>query len=765
MLKSQIRQILLSLFLIACFVQQVNGQTISMPNIIGNNMVLQQNTHVPVWGWATAGTSITVTASWGETVTTIAATTGKWMTKIQTPVAIPGQAPSYTLTITGPVNTITYSNILVGEVWLCSGQSNMWFQMKYTDSYLQGVVDSQNEIAAANYPNIRLFTVQKATATTPATNCSGSWSSCSPSTVATFSAAAYYFGRELYNNAAVNVPIGLIHSSYGGSAIQTWVKDSVLQSDADLKKLYIDKTYTSDVSKPSLLYNAMIAPIIPFAIKGTIWYQGESNTWDGPTYTKANIALINDWRKDWGTEFSFYAVQLTPYLTSAQTKDVNYNRALFREYQSNITVLPKTGIVATCDLLISKEEVAVVHPQNKKDVGTRLALWALAKDYGQNIQYIGPTYQSSATEGNKVRINFKPESLGGGLISKDGKDLTGFKIAGADKLFYSAPAIIDGNSIVVSSPSVNTPVAVRFAFTEGGMTNLINTERVAAFPFRTDSWTSATNVELPEGVLNETFENFAVTATPTTTVSTSGFSWSVLGSTIQIVDNPAKSGINSSNKVLFISRNSIDTISTNISASGFAYRGVSTISFSLPLTATDCIIEAKVLKTVSGKVGIRLYPSSGINVYTIVTADLQGSPDWQTVQFNFSALASTMTVSPKLNFEVEKTLTPAGQNGALSVWIDDIKLVSNSAAGINDISEQNQVISYIDSSDSFLKLQNLPAGPCTIELTNLSGIVCQKSKTSSINASIDVSALCSGIYLVSCYSNIRKSYIGKVIKR
>jgi len=764
MLKSPLRKISLFIFFIACIVQQANGQTITMPNIIGSNMVLQQKTQVPVWGWATAGTSVTITASWGETVTTTAATNGKWMTKIQTPVAIPGQAPTYTLTITGPANTITYSNILVGEVWLCSGQSNMWFQMKYNSADVQGVVDSENEIAAANYPNIRLFTVLRGTSTSPVVNCTGSWSSCTPATVATFSAASYYFGRELYKNQALNVPIGLIHSSYSGSAIQAWVKDSVLRSDTDLKTLYIDKTYTSDISKPGLIYNAMIAPILPFAIKGAIWYQGESNVGDGANYTKANIALINDWRKDWGTDFSFYAVQLTPYLSSAQIKDVNYNRAAFRECQRNITALPKTGIVATCDLLINKAEVAVVHPQNKKDIGIRLADWALANDYSQNIQYLGPVYQSLTVEGAKIRINFKPESLGSGLMSKDGTDLNCFKMAGADKLFYAASAIIDGNSIVVSSPSVNAPVAVRFGFSDGAMTNLINKEGIAAYPFKTDSWTSATYVEIPETVLNETFENFTVSATPTTTVSNSGLSWSGLNSTSQIVDNPNKLGINTSNKVLKISRNSIDTISTNMSASGFAYRGVVSASYSLPFTATNCIIEAKVLKTVTGKVGIRIYPNLSVNAYTIVAADLAGSLDWQTVRFDFSALVPTMSAIPKIDFEVEKLLTPAGQNGPLTVWIDDIKLVSNSAAGINDATERNQVISFIDSSNSFLKLQNLPTEPCTIELTNLSGIACQKDKINSTNASIDVSALSPGIYIVSIYSDFKKFYVGKVIK-
>lgn len=465
------------------------AQTVTMPNIIGSNMVLQQNTQVPIWGWATAGTSVVVTASWGQPVTVITGAAGKWMTKIQTPVAVPGQAPTYTLTIAGPTNTISYTNILVGEVWLCTGQSNMWFSMKASGGML-GVVDYVNEIAAANFPNIRLYTIPLGDAAVPAANCGGSWASCTPTTVSSFSAVAYYFGREIYNNKAVNVPIGLINGSYWGSSIQTWIKDSVLQADADLKKKYIDKDYATATNniKPSLVYNAMIAPVIPFAIKGAIWYQGETNVSDGALYTKANLALVKDWRASWGRDLSFYAVQLTSYLNTGVTKDLDVHRAFFHEAQSNIMTDPKMGIVVTSDLLLNAAERNQVHPQNKKDVGIRLALWALAKDYSQPVQYLGPTYQSFSVEGSKVRITFKPESLGSGLRTKDGKNATSFRIAGSDKLFYPGLAVIEGNTVVVSSTFVSSPVAVRYAFSDGAMTNLMNNEGVAAFPFRTDSW-------------------------------------------------------------------------------------------------------------------------------------------------------------------------------------------------------------------------------------------------------------------------------------
>jgi sialate O-acetylesterase len=492
------KSILLILFF-ALSLSFANSQTITMPNIIGSNMVLQQNTQVPLWGWAAYGTKVDITPSWSTTVTIYAGTDGKWKTSIQTPVAVAGQAPAYTIAVKGPSNTLTFSNILVGEVWVCSGQSNMAFPMNYKDASMLGVVDYASEIAAANFPNIRLFTVQTSNSASPLTNCNGSWTSCTPTSVSNFSAVAYYFGRELFNNKALNVPIGIIHDSYSGSSIQAWMKQSVLTSDAELKSKYIDGTFTATETKPYLLYNAMISPIIPYAIKGVIWYQGESNALDGSTYTKANIAMLNDWRTDWGRDFSFYAVQLTPrFWSTTQVKDLGYSRAMFREAQVNIQTAAKTGIVVTSDLMLNAAELTYAHTRMKKEVGQRLALWALSKDYGQTIQYLGPKYTSVGTEGNKARISFSVESLGSGLITKDGLNPRCFKIAGSDMKFYPALAIIDGNTIVVSSPYVNSPLAVRYAFTEGAMTNLQNKEGIAAFPFRTDAWTTVTYMDFPE---------------------------------------------------------------------------------------------------------------------------------------------------------------------------------------------------------------------------------------------------------------------------
>jgi len=234
----------------------------------------------------------------------------------------------------------------------------------------------------------------------------------------------------------------------------------------------------------------MLVPIMPYALKGVIWYQGESNVGNDEIYTRANMAMINDWRASWGIDFSFYAVQMTPRFKSLTQKDLTVDRGFFREFQTNIMSSPKTGIVVTSDLLLNNEERIKSHPHNKKDVGKRLALWALAKDYAQPVQYLGPMYQSYSIEGDKVRISFKPESLGSGLTTKDGGvQVTNFRIAGSDKkCFYPAQAMIEGNTIVVSSPFVSSPASVRYAFTDGAITNLINKEGLPAYQFRTDTW-------------------------------------------------------------------------------------------------------------------------------------------------------------------------------------------------------------------------------------------------------------------------------------
>ena len=473
----------------------VKGQNVSMPNVFGSNMVVQQNTNAPFWGWAAPNSTIEIEAGWGEEAKAIAGSDGKWKTTIKTPKAKPGKMPKYLVTVKGHDNTLYFEDVQIGEVWVCGGQSNMTFQMFYKDSGMQGVVDYEKEIAAAKYPFIHLFTVAKAFPSVPATNFEGSWKTCSPSSVKGFSAAAYYFGRQLFLNKAVNVPIGLILDAVSGSTIQAWIKMDTLLANADFKSRYVPAKPKDANNTPSGYYNGMIAPIIPFAIKGFLWYQGESNAGDGKLYSKANIAMLRDWRKDWGYDFSFYAVQLTPRLWGVNPKDVVYGRAMFREWQSKITTEPNTGIIVTSDLLINKEEVGITHTRNKKDIGIRLANWALAKNYKQPVQYLGPVYDSHTIIGNKIIIKYKPESIGSGLTTNDGVgEVKSFRLAGTDNVFYPAKAVIDGNTIVVTCDKVSTPISIRYAVSDGAMTNLMNKEGIAAYPFGTDNLDKVTYI-------------------------------------------------------------------------------------------------------------------------------------------------------------------------------------------------------------------------------------------------------------------------------
>ena len=485
-------------------ITKIYAQTITMPKILGNNMVLQQNKQVPVWGWAVTGTSVTITATWGQTATAISDANGRWQTTIQTPVAIAGEAPQYTISVQGPVNTLTFSNILVGEVWLASGQSNMWLPMRWWKSF------NQVEINAASYPNIRMFMLyNKSTASTPQKDLPfGSWKVCNPVNVDSFSSIPYFFAKELYNNKALNVPIGIISVAYGGASIPDFLSAEGI-SGADATTI----AYCSSYSK-SQIFNSFIAPVIPYAIKGALWYQGEANYRGGSGYGNTQTALIKDWRKKWGYDFSFFAVQLAPYFratTPVTKKDLNYVLPLFREFQNTLLNLPKTGIVVNADLMPDSAELYEIHPHRKLEVGQRLAALALANDYGQTVQCLGPTFLSKTVEANKIRISFKPETLGSGLNTKDGKPISNFRIAGSDNKFYPANATIDGNTVLVWSDNVMVPTNVRYAFSDGAMTNLQNKEGFPAFPFRTDvlsGWTGATYIDMPYPVtgLNQFIE-------------------------------------------------------------------------------------------------------------------------------------------------------------------------------------------------------------------------------------------------------------------
>ncbi|MFD0941096.1 sialate O-acetylesterase [Pedobacter boryungensis] len=483
---------------------------VKLPSLIADGMVLQQKSSISLWGWANPDEKITVVASWDhQKAEVITNTNGEWLVKLKTPTA----GGPFTITISG-TNKIEIKNVLVGEVWLCSGQSNMEFPLqKTTPSWKTGIVNYESEIAKANYPNIRMFTVKQTVAQEPQQDVEGKWEVCSPATAGKFSAVAYYFGLELTRS--LNCPIGLIHSSWGGTPAESWVKKEVLEKDTALISILtnydkdvrsykaVDSTYQNALTKwkedkaknPSStvvapkkpveptknsksatkLYNGMIAPLIPFTIKGVIWYQGESNSGRAYQYRKLFPALINSWRSDWKTDFPFYFVQIA----------VHYQQLPeIREAQLfTMQSTPQTGMAVITDVGDSLN----IHPTNKEVPGHRLALWALAKTYNQTqLVYSGPLYQSMRVEGNNIILKFR---YADGLLAK-GDTLTEFTIANSNQQFIPATAVIKGDEIWVSSPSIKKPIAVRFAWKNFCRPNLYNAAGLPASPFRTDNWTT-----------------------------------------------------------------------------------------------------------------------------------------------------------------------------------------------------------------------------------------------------------------------------------
>jgi sialate O-acetylesterase len=488
---------------------------VKLPAIIGDNMVVQQGGKAAIWGWAEPNEEVMVSVSWhGMQWGVRADKDGKWKFEMSAPKA----GGPYEMTLAGK-NTITIKNILVGEVWAASGQSNMQWSV-------QGSANSQEETAAANYPKIRLFSVQREVADEPKSDCTGSWVECSPQTVPGFSAVAYFFGRELHKE--LDVPVGLIHTSWGGTPAEAWTKRDMLESDADFapilkrfddavakypeaKKEYEQKLeeWKQAVEKakaegkeapgrpgepfgpgnphsPAGLYNAMIAPLIPYRIAGAIWYQGESNAGRAYQYRKLFPAMIKCWRSNWGQgDFPFLFVQLANYM-DVRPEPNDSAWAELREAQLKTLSLLNTGQAVIIDIGDAKD----IHPKNKQDVGKRLALWALGTTYGKKIVYSGPMYKSMKVEDNKITLSF--DHVGGGLVAKGDGPLKGFAIAGDDKKFVWANAKIEGAAIVVGSEGVAKPAAVRYAWADNPICNLYNAEGLPASPFRTDDWPGLT---------------------------------------------------------------------------------------------------------------------------------------------------------------------------------------------------------------------------------------------------------------------------------
>jgi len=480
---------------------------VKLPHVFGSHMVLQQQKPLPIWGWALPGEKVTVLLAHHK-VSAQANARGEWLVMLPEMKA----GGPYILTVQGK-NTITLKDILIGEVWLGSGQSNMQWN----------VTKAQNpdqEIAAANYPNIRLFLVPNIRSGLPQADLNAAWQPCSSKTVEKFSAVLYFFGRHLHRE--LKIPVGLIASSWGGTRIEPWtppvgfasveqlksiteqveqtnqdyleaVEDSLeaveswvdragkaASKNQDIKPMpdFVLPTHkNSNITSPTAIYNSMIHPLVPFALRGVIWYQGESNNGEGMMYFLKKKALIQGWREVWKmNDLAFYFVQLAPYKYGGSP----YNLPELWEAQTASLSLPHTGMAVTNDI----GNVGDIHPRNKQDVGKRLALWALAKNYNRKeIAYSGPLYKSMTREGDKIRIRFR--HIGTGLMARDGKELNWFEIADQSS-YYPARAQIDGDTILVSSDQVSRPQAVRFAWHQTAEPNLQNKQGLPASPFRTD---------------------------------------------------------------------------------------------------------------------------------------------------------------------------------------------------------------------------------------------------------------------------------------
>ncbi|QGY42644.1 sialate O-acetylesterase [Maribellus comscasis] len=470
MKKSQITYFLF-VFLFVVFASSSKAE-ITLPAIFGDHMVLQQQTDAAIWGTASANKTVKVTTSWNnKSYSTKADSEGKWKVKVSTPVA----GGPFSISISDG-KTKKLNNVLIGEVWVCSGQSNM--QMTMSGYFNQPILNANEDITTSANESIHLFTVKREKSLEVSNDFTGEWLECVPENVADFSAAAYYFGRMIQK--ALDVPVGLICSSWGGTRIEPWMSESGVKN-FDFVNLP-DKNMTGDFSQqtPTVLYNSMIAPMVGYAIAGGLWYQGEANRNQPKEYEKLLPGLVENWRDEWGIgDFSFYYVQIAPY----DYGQAGMNSAFIREAMLNAADdIPNIGMACVMDA----GEKYCIHPANKEAAGERLAYLALAKTYGKSgFEYSGPVLKDMTVEGQVAKLTFDHAKNG---LTTFGKKLENFEIAGNNKRFYPAEAFITRQGITVFAPQVGEPVAVRYAFKDFVVGELYNTEGLPASSFRTDDW-------------------------------------------------------------------------------------------------------------------------------------------------------------------------------------------------------------------------------------------------------------------------------------
>jgi len=490
-----------------CLLSATGAAALEVASVFGDHMVVQQGMQIPVWGTAPPGQEVSVSLA-GRSADAVADEAGRWAVRLG-PFEAGGP---HELGVAGE-SSATFRDVLVGEVWVCSGQSNMGWP-------LSASANAEAEVAAATHPEIRLFQVERRPAEEPLENAQGNWAPCAPETAKGFSAVGYFFGRHLHRE--LGVPVGLIQSAWGGTAAEWWTSWPAMEADPDLapilgqweqlvedyeEKLRDHQAFMKEWEetskqtemqskpkppeppaahrRPGALYNGMIAPLIPYAIRGAIWYQGESNAGRAYQYRTLFPTMIRDWRANWGQgDLPFLFVQLANF-QERKAEPAESAWAELREAQLRTLSVPNTAMAVIIDI----GEADDIHPKNKQDVGERLALAGLGTVYGKDVAYSGPIYESMEIEGARIRLHFR--HVDGGLVANEG-ELKGFAVAGADRKFVWAEARIDGDTVLVWNDQVKEPVAARYAWADNPEADLYNAAGLPASPFRTDDWPGLT---------------------------------------------------------------------------------------------------------------------------------------------------------------------------------------------------------------------------------------------------------------------------------
>lgn len=458
----------LPVLILACFLPLLSFSQIRLPSFFGDHMVLQQQEDVHLWGWDQPGQKVVIRTDWGGSASARADQNGKWETSIQTPSA----GGPYQLRFSGS-DEVVLNDVMTGEVWICSGQSNMVMTLRSTYRHQPTHLGSE-AILKAGKSNIRVYTAKTEASLKPLDDMTGKWKPSTPANAADFSAVAWFFGR--YLEEVLDVPVGLIITAWGGSRIEAWMDEETLRKSG-VTEFPEEIPEKAPHHAPTLLHNAMLKPLAPFTARGFLWYQGESNVSDAGEYSTLFANMIESWREDFGKpEMPFYFAEIAPYNYG------DHNSALLREAQSEIMKnISHTGMASTIDL----GNCTNIHPGDKKDVGRRLALWALARTYGlEGFQYSGPVFKEmKPAEGHKFLLTFDHTAHG---FSTFGEPLLGFEISNSEGNFVPAEAQISGSGIMVWSEKVKNPKAVRYAFSNCPEATLYNMDRLPAPSFRTD---------------------------------------------------------------------------------------------------------------------------------------------------------------------------------------------------------------------------------------------------------------------------------------